>query len=109
MLVAPVNANIGDDALKGNETPNVILKIERNSPSGNHMNMTSEDVIVGMKANLPSWKINGLGNNFFGNARQFLLSSELNIKQTFCKNRETRSQKVLFLDKKKHEVCLNLK
>jgi hypothetical protein len=59
--LVPENANIGADTLKGNETPNITLKMPRNSPSGNHMNMISEDVRVGLKANLPSWKTNGLG------------------------------------------------
>jgi hypothetical protein len=59
--LVPENANIGADTLKGNETPNITLKTPRNIPSGNHMNMISEDVRVGLKANLPSWKTNGLG------------------------------------------------
>lgn len=84
MVLVPEKANIEADALKGSETPRVILKMESNIPSGNHMNMMNEDIRVGLKANLPSWKINGLGYHFLGSSLQFLLSLEVNIKQTFC-------------------------
>lgn len=84
VVLVPEKANTGADKLKGNAVPKVNLQMERNSPRGNHMKKAREDAGVGLNANLPSWKINGFGYLSFGRTCQFLLSSELNIKQTFC-------------------------
>lgn len=61
VVLVPERANIGADTFKGNAMPIVNLSRQRNSPKGNQMNKTREDTRVGLKANLPSWKINGFG------------------------------------------------
>lgn len=75
VVLVPERANIGADTLRGNAMPIVNLKRLRNNPKGNQMNKATEDARVGLKANLPSWKINGLGYLSLGRTCQFLLSS----------------------------------
>lgn len=87
VVLVPEKANIGADTLKGSAMPKVNLKMERNSPKGSHMKKAKADAAVGLKANLPSWKISGFGYLSFGRTCQFLLSWELRIRQTFCRHR----------------------
>lgn len=101
VVLVPENANIGADKLKGNAVPNINLKMERKSPRGNHMKKAREDGRVGLKANLPSWKINGLGYLSLGRTSQFLLSSELKVKQNFCRGKKEKLKAKLNLMKNK--------
>jgi len=87
VVLVPEKANIGADTLKGSAMPNVNLKMERNSPRGSHMKKAKVEAGVGLKANLPSWKIKGFGYLSFGRTCQFLLSCELRIRQSFCRHR----------------------
>ena len=75
VVLVPVKANIGADTFRGNVMPIVNLSRQRNSPKGNQMNNTREDASVGLKANLPSWKINGFGYFSLERMSQFLFSS----------------------------------
>ncbi|KAF7829895.1 electron carrier/protein disulfide oxidoreductase [Senna tora] len=57
VVLVPENANNGADTLKGNSIPTMNLNMERHKPRGSHMKKAREEEGVGLKANLPSWKI----------------------------------------------------
>ena len=105
MVLVPEKASIGVDTLRGNVMPIVNLKMERNNPRGNHMNKARQEAGVGLKANLPSWKINGFGYLSLGRACQFLLSSEFNIKEPSCRNKA--GEKVIF-SIKSHDMSVHM-
>lgn len=60
---------------RGNKVPQVNLIMKTKIPSGSHINMIREANGVGLKANLPSWKINGFGYFSLGRISHLLFSS----------------------------------
>ena len=71
----PLKALRGFDMMVGRDLLIRILKMARKNPNGAHINIARESNGVGLKANLPSWKISGLGYFFLGRLFQLLLSA----------------------------------
>jgi len=57
----PENARIGIEMFWGRDKKISALKMPKRVPKGSQMKRANEAVGVGFRANLPSWKIKGLG------------------------------------------------
>lgn len=76
-VLIPVKDKIGIDMLKGNSSAIISLKRQMKIPNGTHMNAANVSNGVALKANLPSWKINGFGYFSLGRVFQFCFSASL--------------------------------
>lgn len=57
----PVKISNGVEILNGSANARKILITERNIPYGSHINIARDFNGVGVRANLPSWKISAFG------------------------------------------------
>lgn len=61
LSLIPLNDKIGMATFGDSNSQTSALKMARKRPNGTHMNIARVARGVGLKANLPSWKIKGLG------------------------------------------------
>ena len=73
----PIQLKTGTHIWRGSSEVARTLRMATSKPNGTHINMTKVATGVGLKANLPSWKINGFGYFSLGRTCQFFFSASL--------------------------------
>lgn len=77
LSLRPLKAKIGSEILLGKDKATMIRNMARQEPNGTHMNMARVESGVGLRANLPSWKMRGLVYLSLGRWCQLVLSASL--------------------------------